>query len=261
MSEAFICRRGGGAGLNFKVVGGTSQPTSPSENTIWVNTDTAISDWILDYDQPITRSDGTALSGGEVWLKTGSASNAAFNAVKKNGIWVYPASCNQYVNGAWVAKTVKVYQSGAWKDLDFVLFDGSLSAGQSLSYKELSTSVSGFSISVNANLQIQLHAPQVSNSWVLGYLNPAVDVSPFSRLELSTYGAGYFTGIGLVRTPVIYAGTNMSEFIASSTVPGSLQTINIDVSSISGACYLAMKTAGSSGGAGNIYIASAKLFV
>lgn len=35
----------GGASLNFAVVGGTTQPSNPKENTVWVNTATDIIDW------------------------------------------------------------------------------------------------------------------------------------------------------------------------------------------------------------------------
>ena len=38
---------GAAANLNFKVVGGTTKPTSPKENTIWINTDTEISNWFF----------------------------------------------------------------------------------------------------------------------------------------------------------------------------------------------------------------------
>ena len=43
---------GGGASLNFKVVGGTSTPSSPKENTIWVNTDAEISSWAFSAEEP-----------------------------------------------------------------------------------------------------------------------------------------------------------------------------------------------------------------
>lgn len=99
---------GAGGGLNFKVVGGTSAPASPSANTIWVNTSTTISDWVFSATQPT----GAA---GRVWILTGDSSNAAFNALKKNNITVYPLSAKQYVSGAWVDKTIKCYQNG-WKD-------------------------------------------------------------------------------------------------------------------------------------------------
>lgn len=43
---------GAGAGLTFKVVGGTSAPASPSEGTIWVNTDQKITSWHFGTDEP-----------------------------------------------------------------------------------------------------------------------------------------------------------------------------------------------------------------
>lgn len=43
---------GGGVGLNFKVVGGTTQPSNPSENTIWINTETEIPQWAIASENP-----------------------------------------------------------------------------------------------------------------------------------------------------------------------------------------------------------------
>lgn len=37
----------GGARLNFKIVGGTTRPETPRENTIWINTDTAIGEYVF----------------------------------------------------------------------------------------------------------------------------------------------------------------------------------------------------------------------
>ena len=34
-----------GGGLNFKIVGGTTEPTNPKENTVWINTDVDIGEW------------------------------------------------------------------------------------------------------------------------------------------------------------------------------------------------------------------------
>ena len=62
MADCFITRRGGGgiAGLNFKVVGGTTQPTNPKENTIWVNTNTDITSWVFSAGQPESPTEGLA---------------------------------------------------------------------------------------------------------------------------------------------------------------------------------------------------------
>ena len=209
----------GGAGLNFKVVGGTVAPANPKENTIWVNTPNRIAGWIFSNTDPLLNSvnlynsnnvknnfhlkidgtetgyssysiatvsipegvidvqitmgtastssayhcfydaDGNFISSvlrkpgtntytvpnnaktlrisvykssdvtpiveatissdayeNVVWFQTGTSSNTHFNALKKNNITVYPISCKQYVSGAWVSKTEKTYQGGAWVD-------------------------------------------------------------------------------------------------------------------------------------------------
>lgn len=101
---------GGGASLNFKVVGGTAAPASPKENTVWVNTSTAITGWAFCMEEPETPAEGM------VWLFTGAAAAAPFNALKKNNITVYPISAKQYISGAWEERGAKSYQSGAWAD-------------------------------------------------------------------------------------------------------------------------------------------------
>lgn len=52
MAKGFKAGSGGGAPLNFKVVGGTSQPSNPKENTIWVNTDKEITGWHFGVENP-----------------------------------------------------------------------------------------------------------------------------------------------------------------------------------------------------------------
>ena len=73
---------GGGSSLNFKVVGGTSQPSGVGENTIWVKTSTAITSYVFSPNQPTA-------SAGCVWIQTGTGS-VSFNALKKNTIQLYP---------------------------------------------------------------------------------------------------------------------------------------------------------------------------
>ena len=101
---------GGSGGLNFQVIGGTTAPSNPKENMIWVNTSTKITSYIFSATQPTG-------SAGMVWISTGTSSTVEFNALKKNGIQVYPISAKQYIGGAWVDKTAKSYQDGEWVDL------------------------------------------------------------------------------------------------------------------------------------------------
>ena len=67
---------GGSAGLNFTVIGGTTEPTSPSENMIWVNTSTTITSWTFSPNQPTG-------SEGMVWFMTNTSSPINFNALEK----------------------------------------------------------------------------------------------------------------------------------------------------------------------------------
>lgn len=108
MAKGFKHGAGGTDALNFKVVGGTEQPVNPKENTVWVNTDTAISGWVFSPEEPAEPS------GGLVWIGLGTASPAPFNALKKGGLYCFPMSCRQYAGGAWVNAEAYVYTDGAW---------------------------------------------------------------------------------------------------------------------------------------------------
>lgn len=110
---------GGGTALNFRVVGGTTAPSNPKENMIWVNTSTKITSYIFSATQPTG-------SAGMVWISTGTSSSVEFNALKKNGIQVYPISAKQYVSGAWVDKTAKSYQGGKWVEWRIYLYNSGI---------------------------------------------------------------------------------------------------------------------------------------
>lgn len=108
MGECILYGNGGSNPLNFKVVGGTSAPSNPKENTIWVNTSTAITSYVFSPNQPTG-------SAGMVWIALGTSSTVSFNALKKNNITFFIITAKQFVSGAWVDKTAKCYQNGNWK--------------------------------------------------------------------------------------------------------------------------------------------------
>lgn len=103
---------GGGAALNFNVVAYLTEEellaATPSVNTIGVITDAPITSWLFGSTEP------NPAEAGMVWIFTSTSSTVAFNALKKNGIQVYPLSAKQYIGGAWVDKTAKSYQNGEW---------------------------------------------------------------------------------------------------------------------------------------------------
>ena len=114
---------GGSGGLNFKIVSYATKSElladTPKENTIGVITSIPITGYHFGTEEP------SPAAAGMVWITTGTSSQAAFNALKKNGIQVYPISAKQYVSGSWVDVTAKSYQNGEWVDWirENVLYD------------------------------------------------------------------------------------------------------------------------------------------
>lgn len=100
---------GSGVPLNFKIVGGTAEPSSPRENTLWVNTGTSISGWVMSPMQPVGIE-------GMVWIKTAAEGNGQVNILKKNAIELYPAEAWQYIDGVWEKKSGQTYTNGQWVD-------------------------------------------------------------------------------------------------------------------------------------------------
>lgn len=116
MAECFLVQNGGSNPLNFRVVG-NPQHTIAKENTIWVDTD-KINKYYFSATQPENMVDY------DVWFPTGTSSTIEFNALKKNGIQVYPISAKQYVNGALVNLKSKIYQNGEWVSFAVAPTDG-----------------------------------------------------------------------------------------------------------------------------------------
>lgn len=103
---------GGGTGLNLKVVGGTTQPENPRENTIWINTDTAITGYVLSPTQP------ESVAEGVVWLKTADE-GVEINVGKKNAVLLHLADGKLYTGGTWANVEGWAYAGGNWQQFAF----------------------------------------------------------------------------------------------------------------------------------------------
>ena len=102
----------GGAGLSFKVSAYTSEDdllaSAPREKTVGIVTEHTITGWCFGSEKPENPSEG------EVYIRTAANSQAAFNALKRGTIMVYPDSAKQYVSGEWVEKYGYVFLNGVW---------------------------------------------------------------------------------------------------------------------------------------------------
>ena len=112
---------GGNGGLNFKVVGGTTQPTNPSENTIWVNTDVAIGEWQMVYNEPTTRGSGSDLVAGDIWITNDNFGDISFNPLRKNNIDASIHTIKQWNGASWEGKEAYIFQSSEWTLIPSIL--------------------------------------------------------------------------------------------------------------------------------------------
>lgn len=96
--------------LNIKVVCQTSQPSNPTNTTIWCNSSTAMTDWVLSPTTPTAKS-------GRVWVKTGASDSISFNAITNgtNEMRFGVIDVKQYNGSSWVSKSFAVYTNSQWK--------------------------------------------------------------------------------------------------------------------------------------------------
>ena len=100
----------GTAALNFSVVGRETKPTTPKENMVWISTAVDITAWNFAFTEPAAPAEGM------VWFSIGTSGQVELNALKKNGIQLFPISASQYVGGAWQTVSAMIYQDGAWTE-------------------------------------------------------------------------------------------------------------------------------------------------
>lgn len=234
MSEGYIIG-GGGSALNFKVIAVASEsalPSSAAENTIAVITTAPITSYVFSATAP------TLPAEGMVWFTTGAASMVGFNAIKKNGLWVYPTGCQQYISGAWVSKTAKTYKNGAWVDWVTYLYNYG-STGYSFG-----TSHGGLPVAVVGS------ASEQSTYWILAVSGPSTAAALYtnSKINLTNYKKLTLRGRKAQNNAnqccMAVSNGNATEFysniVASGDIGYSTDDTNwsIDITSLTGEYYL-----------------------
>ena len=219
---------GSGAGLNLKVVGGTTQPTG-SENTIWVNTSTAINGYVFSATEPENPVEGL------VWIQTGTSSAAAINVDKKNAVMLYPTGCKQYVSGSLVDKTAKVYLNSEWVGLlvhsivaNGVLVDTLLTFGKKW---DSSQSVGSNNMTVTQQsgyVSVKGSTTGFGAAYIQSDLTDAKEIAVDGTYHTGTHHKlAVWSSIGSYMTSNIVASVDLTEAGAS-----------LDVSSLSGSHYI-----------------------
>lgn len=208
---------GGGAALNFAVKQYASEAqllaAKPKENTIGFASGTKMTGWYFSPTQP------EVLQEGYVWFPVGTSSHVGFNALKKNGIQIYPLIAKQYINGAWVEVAARSYVNGAWVNWYRYLFlsgdqyEG-ITGGWTMSGYTISSdfnSTNNSQVAIGSAIVCRAHCPGESSDrgGACGTV-VAIDTTHHTTMRVKGYVTGYNSRSRL------YVGVNTSKKITKS---------------------------------------------
>lgn len=244
---------GGGGGLNFQVVGGIIAPSNPRENTIWVNTATKITSWFFSATEPEN------LAEGMVWISVGTSSEVAFNALKKNGIEVYPISAKQYIDGELVSVETQSYQNGEWVEwipAGALYYNGDeredVTGGWALSTNYGNAPSHGDKL-IKTEYSMIFESHFVGGvSYAYGFLraNNKINLDNINSLELTVKSVSLDNPVN----PIVLCAksidiANTTNVVASIALTDSgKQTFTLDVSALSGNYYVGIEADDENGG-------------
>ena len=243
MAKGFKHGAGGVSALNFKVVGGTSQPVNPKENTIWVNTQTEISGWVFSASEPESPVEGM------VWISTGISGGVEFNALKKNGIQICPIYAKQYADGAWVGKPAKSYHDGEWNEWITYLYNkGDECTDLTGGWVATATKPSGSgSTAVTPTVKKDTNSITVSltsgyPNYKIGYLATvkSIDLTNYSKITINVTNFSIDGGIEVSNSK----GSGFTRIAHTNLSAGKNV---LDVSSLSGSYYVLVGMGGHEG--------------
>lgn len=234
----------GSGALNFKVVGGVTQPSGPAENTIWVSTDVKITSWIFAFEEPAEPAEGM------VWFSLGTSCPVGFNALKKNAIQVYPLSAKQYVSGAWVDVTALSYQGGAWAEWQvFFFLDGDECAAITGGWCGVLGSASTLAKGSYSNADGVITLSVTGSQAIWASTVNKIDLTDYDKLVIvvesrSSSGTCYF---GVTQKTTFNTNTDMA---ASVSIGGETTgPVELDISGLDGGeYYVCVRMANSASG-------------
>jgi hypothetical protein len=229
MAKGFKHGAGEANPLNFSIKAYPSETElmadNPKENTIGVITTTTISSWCFSSKEP---SEPVV---GMVWISIGTSSTVEFNALKKNGIQVYPIRAKQYVGGAWKSVEAKSFQNGVWAEWVTYLFkDGNEYTDLTGGWTNEGYSYNGYGFGQFVNDGEKLICNGESGSrYAGGGTKNKINITGKTILKCSGYGStsdntaqkiGLFTSKVLSNTPVAYISLLTEDFDKELDISG-----------------------------------------
>ena len=228
--------------LNFTVVGGMAEPENPTENTIWVSTDQAITGWVFSHNLPDSPFEGM------VWIVNGISGVHEFDAVSDVSLRVQVASAKQYISGAWVIKTTKVYQNGAWCETILYLYNNgysntSVTGGWTTTQYDYSSSVGNRGTpTITYNTTNIKYVGLGAKHCIFNTVNK-VNLTAYKTLKVvissHSHDSNWAMMANVKNTPACYASTR----VAGCSINGA-NTYSVNIESLSGEYYIVFNSYG-----------------
>lgn len=201
---------GGSGGLLLNVAGGTSQPSSPSENTIWINTDQEITGWVFAIDEPENPSDGL------VWFKLyGQTGQVSVNVLEENAIVIDLGRIWQYSGGAFVSRKAQVYQNGEWIPVwNGILYDNGVIPISYAGLENVNSKPSTHSLGTGTFGENAWHWSISNGKAIALCTKEKIDITGFETLHFESTGDSLRFGLATTNSP--YDGSTWAASMATT---------------------------------------------
>ena len=243
----------GDAGPGITVVGGTTQPASPENNTIWVNTNSPITK----YEIGSIKNPTWSTSEGWLYIYAITSNYEGLNVFMNHGIsddfYIQPIIAYQYTNGAWVEKPIKWYgtvnKTGTtqWNETAFLYYRGNEASFLTGGWSTIQDSSSITLTKMNTHLDIKN-----SNGYSSGfYTTSKIDLTNIKTLTVTgqgSYSSNQYNvvelAVGISNSPTLSWGTFEKCAVGKGTSANTTYNLSatLDVSSYSGSYYVVIKT-------------------
>ena len=189
---------------------------------------------------------------GQIWVKTDGSSNVLLNTIKKNGIYVQPATVYEYATlSGWVEREAEIYQKGAWSKLktSLYVYNKGNSTGYSFACdKTMCQQSSGYTaedrvtvgstnITVETNSRTydftNIFATNSSGSFV------KIDLSKYKTIRIKGTVSGATKNTACVFRALTEMGAlaTQNNALSQSFTTGTIDA-TVDISSVNSSCYL-----------------------
>ena len=190
---------------------------------------------------------------GQLWIKTDSSSELRLNVLKQNEILVSPLEAYEYTtNSGWYKREMRVYQRGAWSELNtsLYIYNNGKSTGYSFACDTtMLQQSSGYPAQADRVNVKSTPITVTSNSRAYDFTNMFVTNSSdsFVKIDLSAYTKvrikGTLSGASKATECVFRALSDMGDYatqnnIVSKSFTESTIDATVDISSVNSSCYL-----------------------